>query len=241
MSNNETPGSGDTVSAVPDRPPAGSQTLDRGLRLLDVLAEHPDGLSVSELAVAMGTHRPGIYRLLGPLVERRLVVRGDDGRHVLGAGLIELASSVAPRLQEVAVAHLRRLADDLRATTALTVRDGEDAVVAAVVEPRNTDMHIAYRTGLRHRLDQAASGIAILAALAPRPDEREAIATARERGWSSSTSELLPGATGVGAAIVVAGREATASISAVWTDGRPEQPSGEQVARAAAAIAAALG
>jgi DNA-binding IclR family transcriptional regulator len=221
-------------------PQSGSQTLERGLRVLRVLADHPDGLSVSELAGALDTHRAGIYRLLGPLVDQRLVVRGEDGRHVLGAGLIELASRVRPRLQEVAVAELRRLADDLGATTALTVRDGEEAVVAAVVEPRNVDMHITYRSGLRHRLDQAASGIAILAGLPPREGEREPIRTARTRGWSQSTSELLPGATGVGAPIVVPGHECEAAITAVWTDGRNPEDAAAAVVRSAAAIASGL-
>jgi DNA-binding IclR family transcriptional regulator len=221
--------------------PAGSQTLERGLRVLRVLAEHPDGLSVSELAAAMGTHRAGIYRLLGPLMDQHLVVRGEDGRHVLGAGLIELASRVRPRLQEVAVVELRALADELGATTALTVRDGEEAVVVAVVEPRNTDMHVAYRTGLRHRLDQAASGIALLAAMAPRDGEREPITLARQRGWSASTSELLPGATGVGAAIVLRGHEPEGSVTAVWVDGREPEPAAVAVMRCARAIAAALG
>jgi len=220
---------------------SGSQTLERGLRVLRVLADHPDGLSVSELAGALDTHRAGIYRLLGPLVDGRLVVRGEDGRYVLGAGLIELASRVRPRLQEAAIPQLRLLADELGATTALTVRDGEEAVVAAVVEPRNTDMHIAYRAGLRHRLDQAASGIALLAGLPPREGEREAIQIARARGWSQSTSELLPGGvTGVGAPILVNGHECEAAISAVWADDREPQSAAGAVMSAALAIAARL-
>jgi DNA-binding IclR family transcriptional regulator len=227
---------------VSERPaPSGSQTLERGLRVLRVLADHPDGLSVSELAGALDTHRAGIYRLLGPLVDQRLAVRGEDGRYVLGAGLIELASRVRPRLQEVAIPELRRLADALGATTALTVRDGEEAVVAAVVEPRNTDMHIAYRTGLRHRLDQAASGIALLAGLPPRPGEREQISTARTRGWSQSTSELLPGGvTGVGAPILVPGHECEAAVTAVWADGRDPAGAAEAVMQSAKAIASRL-
>ena len=221
-------------------PQSGSQTLERGLRVLRVLADHPEGLSVSELASALDTHRAGIYRLLGPLVDQRLVVRGEDGRHVLGAGLIEQASRERPRQQEVAVAELRGLADDLGATTALTVRDGEEAVVAAVVGPRNVDMHVTFRPGLRHVRDQAAPGIASLAGLPPREGEREPIRTARSRGWSQSTSELLPGATGVGAPIVVPGHECEAAITAVWTDGRDPEGAAEAVVRSARSIASAL-
>ncbi len=107
---------------------------------------------------------------------------------------MELASRVQPRLREVAGPLLQALADELTATAALTVRDGEDAaVVLDVRSPRRADLHIAYRPGLRHPVAIAASGIAILAGGAPRPSERPEVAVARERGWSLSTGELLPG------------------------------------------------
>jgi DNA-binding IclR family transcriptional regulator len=219
----------------------GSQTLERGLRVLRVLAGQPAGLSVTEIAAALGTHRPSVYRLLAPLMDQRLVARGEDGRYTLGVGLVELSSSVRPRLQELALPELRRLADDLRATAALTVRDGDEAVVLAVMEPRSTDMHIAYRTGLRHPLDRAAAGLAILAGGAPRPGERDEVAQARDRGWARSTGEVLPGASGVAAPIARAGREAEASLSVVWIEPRAEAPVAERVVASARAIAAALG
>jgi DNA-binding IclR family transcriptional regulator len=220
--------------------PGHSQTLERGLNLLRVLAGDPDGLSVTELAAELDTHRAGIYRLLGPLVAHRLVVRGADGRYTLGLGLLELASAVRSRLQEVALRELRILADELRATTALTIRDGDEAVVAAVVEPSGTSMHIAYRPGLRHPLDRAAPGLAILAGDPRLPGERPEVGIAREQGWAVTTGELLPGATGVGVPIVVPGRETEASISAVWVDPRDAARMAGPVVRAARAIAAAL-
>ena len=200
-----------------------SLTLERGLRVLRVLGDHPDGLTVSQLAEELGTHRAGIYRMLVPLADERYVIKGPDGRHTLGVGLLELASRVRPQLQEIAVPELRRLADDLRATTALTIRDGEEAVTAAVVEPRSTDMHIAYRTGLRHPIDVAASGMAILAGCAPRAGERKEVREARRRGYARSSGELLIGATGVAAPIVIGDRDPEASISAVWVDSRDDQ------------------
>lgn len=217
-----------------------SLTLERGLRVLGVLAEEPEGLSVSELAAELETHRAGIYRLLGPLADARLVVRGPDGRYTLGLGLLELASAVRSRLQEVAVRELRALADELRATTALTIRDGDEAVVAAVVEPSGTSMHIAYRPGLRHPLVRAAPGLAILAGDAAMPGERPEVAVARERGWALTTGEILPGATGVAAPILVRARPTEASISAVWVDPRDADAMAASVVRTARAIAAAL-
>jgi DNA-binding IclR family transcriptional regulator len=218
-----------------------SLTLERGLRVLRVLAEHPDGLSVSALANEMETHRAGIYRLLGPLMDQRLVVRDASGRHTLGVGLIELASRVRSRLQFAARPEMQRLADALAATTALTVRDAGEALVALVVEPRQTDMHITYRAGLRHPLDIAASGIAILAGSPPLPGEREEVVEARERGWARSQGELLKGTTGVGAPIRTGDAEAQAAISAVWLNARDLEAAGELTLAAAKRIAAALG
>jgi DNA-binding IclR family transcriptional regulator len=218
-----------------------SLTLERGLRVLRVLAEHPDGLSVSALAAEMETHRAGIYRLLGPLVEQRLVVRDAEGRHTLGVGLIELASRVRSQLQQAARPELQRLADALEATTALTVRDADEALVLLVIEPRATDMHITYRAGLRHSLDVAASGIAILAGGPPQPGERDAVTKARKRGWAQSSGELLRGTTGVGAPVGTGDAAAQAAISAVWLNPRDIASAGEATMAAASRIAAALG
>jgi len=220
--------------------PHGSLTLERGLRVLRALAEQPEGLTVTELADELETHRAGIYRLVGPLREERLVVKGSDGRYTLGLGVLELAGAVRSRLQEAALPRLRLLAEEVRATTALTVRDGDEAVVAAVVEPTSTVMHIAYRPGLRHPLDRAAPGLAILAGGPALPGEREEVGLGRERGWTVTTGELLPGATGIGVPIPARGRACEASISAVWVEPRDPAAVAGLVLRAAEAIAAAL-
>ena len=207
----------------------GSQTLERGLRILRVLADHPDGLSVTQLAAELRTNRAGVYRLVGPLLDARLIARDQSGRHTLGAGLVELASRVRPRLQEAAQRELRPLADELKATTALTVRDGDEAVVTAVAEPRSTDMHIAYRLGLRHPLTRGAAGLAILAASAATEGERPEVQQARERGWAATTGEILPGAHGVA---VPVGPDA--SISAVWIGDREDERRVVEAVRATA-------
>jgi DNA-binding IclR family transcriptional regulator len=217
-----------------------SQSLDRGLRALEALARHPDGMTVSELAAALGSHRAAVYRLLSPLGEHHLVRRGDDGRFTLAAGLIELAAGVRPRLHQVAEPVLQRLADRLRATTALTIRDGDEAVVATVVLPREPRMHLTYRSGMRHSLTQGCPGHVLLAALPPRPDEPGFVTRAREQRYAVSRGQLLPGATGVAAAITAPGHEPEASISAVWIEGLDPDGVAPDVIAAADEIAATL-
>ena len=230
-----------TTPKVDPRASSHSLTLDRGLRILRVLAEHSDGLSVSELAAELNTHRAGIYRLLRPLLDQRFVTRGpSNDRYVLGLGLLELSSAVRPRLQEIAVRELRSLADEIGATTALTLRDGEEAVVIAVVEPRTTSMHIAYPPGLRHPLSVAAPGLAILSGGPPQPGERAEVETARRLGYAFSSGELLAGATGVAAPILRPGRETDAAISAVWIEPRDAAAMAGPVMHSARTIAAAL-
>jgi DNA-binding IclR family transcriptional regulator len=133
---------------------------------------------------------------------------------------------------------LQSLADELSATTALTVRDGEDAaVVLDVRSPRNADLHITYRPGLRHPVAIAASGMAILAGNPARAGERPEVTEARRRGWTESTGELLPGATGVAAPVIAAGEIAEAAVSAVWIGDRDAARMARPVIAAAAAIA----
>lgn len=217
-----------------------SLTLERGLRLLRLLAANPDGMTVTQIAHALGTHRAGVYRLLTPMIDERFVGREPDGRFILAAGLIELASGVRARLQDQAQPVLRELADRLGATAALTLRDGDEAVVALVAEPRDVDLHIVYRRGLRHPIARAASGIAILAGNPPTPDERPEVTVARARGWSRSEGEILPGAIGVAAPVVPPGGGAEASISAVWVEPRDEEQAARVVAAAAARLADAV-
>jgi DNA-binding IclR family transcriptional regulator len=197
-------------------------------------------MSVAELASALKTHRTAVYRLLGPLVDHHLVRREHDGRLTLAPGLIELAAGVRPRLREFAGPVLQRLADSLGATTALTVRDGDEAVVALVLPPREPQMHLTYRPGMRHPLTQACPGHALLAARPPQPGEPPYVARARQQGYAVSRAELLPGATGVAASIPAPTHSADASISAVWIEGLDPHAVAPDVVAAAAEIATQL-
>jgi DNA-binding IclR family transcriptional regulator len=149
-----------------------SQTLDRGLRVLKLLADTDHGLTVTELASRLGVNRTVVYRLLATLEQHSLVRRDLGGRARVGLGVLGLAHQVHPLLREAALPALRSLAEDIGATAHLTLVDGAEALAVAVVEPTWTDYHVAYRTGFRHPLERGAAGRAILAGrgLRPSPD-----------------------------------------------------------------------
>ncbi|GAB3768638.1 DNA-binding IclR family transcriptional regulator [Nocardioides ginsengisegetis] len=145
-----------------------SQTLDRGLRVLDVLAASPGGLTVTELAGRLQVNRTVVYRLVSTLEQHALVRKDSRGRLHVGLGVLHLASAVQPVLRDLAVPVLRALAEQVGCTAHLTVADGEEGLALAVVEPSWTDFHVSYRVGSRHPLTHGAAGKAIL--MGRRPD-----------------------------------------------------------------------
>ncbi|GAB2682608.1 IclR family transcriptional regulator [Thalassiella azotivora] len=182
--------------------PESSQTLDRGIRLLGLLAEGGPA-SVTELAAGLGVARPVVYRLLATLDAHGWVRRDVDGRVRLGPGVLMLAQQVQPLVRRAALPELRRLADSVGATAHLTVADGDEALAVAVVEPTWTDYHVSYRVGSRHPLGRGAAGRAILARRAGRT---QAVTT---------DGELQPGAVGVALALPLDGLEASVGVVAL--------------------------
>jgi DNA-binding IclR family transcriptional regulator len=203
-----------------------SQTLDRGLRVLDVLAASPDGLTMTELAARMEVNRTIVHRLVATLEGRALVRRDAGGRLRVGLGVLRLGAAVQPVLRDLAVPVLRDLAEAVGCTAHLTVVDGEEALALAVVEPSWTDFHVGYRVGSRHPLGQGAAGRAILVGRSGDPTP-----------YVVTVGELQSGARGLAAPVRgVLGLEASVGIITVDPD-IDTAAIGPQVERAAAALA----
>lgn len=215
-----------------------SQTLDRGLRVLDVLAGSPGGLTVTELSARLEVNRTVVYRLVSTLEQHGLVRKDSHGRLHVGLGVLHLASAVQPVLRDLAVPVLRVLAESVGCTAHLTVADGDEALALAVVEPSWTDFHVGYRVGSRHSLSQGAAGKAILLARSPGPGP------GRDSGTGSSqyvvtAGELQTGARGLAAPVRnIDGLEA--SVGIVTLGDLDESVIGPQVSAAATELAARL-
>ena len=203
-----------------------AQTLERGLRLLRLLADGRGGRTPTELAAELSLSRTVVYRLLTTLQSEGFVRRDQEGRAHLGFGLLVLAQAVQPLLRAAAVPALRKLAEKVGATAHLTVAEGDDGLAVAVVEPSWTNMHVAYREGSRHPLEKGAAGLAILGARAGRTE------------YLVTEGQLQEGARGLAAPVI--GLPWLEASVGVVTFGTLAESTGESVLEAAAELALAF-
>src|SRR5246127_1899517 len=185
---------------MPDTPTTtapGSQTLARGLNALQLVADAPSGLTVQQVADGVGVHRTIAYRLLGTLSQFRFVARGEDGRYRPAAGLAILGASFDRNVRQLSLPTLRALADDLGTTVSLLVAEGDQQVAVAVIAPPQVPSQLAFHEGSRYPLDRGAAGIALLASMPARPDERDLVVRAREQGWVITHGEIEPNTYGL--------------------------------------------
>lgn len=184
---------------------AGSQTLDRGLRALELLAEAAEPLSIASLAQQLGVHRSSAYRVLRTLEEHRFVVRDEAGMIRLGPRLAALGRGAAESLQQAALPELSEIANTFGFTSFIAMLDHDEAVTLLSVEPTHGHATVAQRPGVKHPLTRGAPGYAIESSLNPAEHRTifsgeplsEAAAQVRGRGFALSQDEVIPGLTSI--------------------------------------------
>ena len=199
-----------------------SQTLDRGLRILEHLAAAGTPQPVMDIAGAVDLHRSITYRLLRTLEDRGFVERDDAGRFGLGLTVSVLARGVRTSLHAAATTRLAPLAERFGCTAFLVVRAGDDAVTLTSVEPRDVPSHVTRRPGTRHPVGRGAPGIALLMPDPPAADDRPELTTARLVGWAVSEGEVIPGVRSVSAPVIGPDGAARAAAAVVHTGDRDD-------------------
>ncbi|MFE4542020.1 IclR family transcriptional regulator [Arthrobacter sp. NPDC056727] len=225
-----TPNAGAAAQVAPAQA-SPSQTLSRGIRALEILAEADRPLTIAELAGAMGVHRSVAYRILRTLEDHSLLVRDDAGRVQPGPGLAVLARGVSRNLQTAALPELTQLANTLNMTAFVAVWDHQDCVTLVTVEPRHSAATVVQHPGSRHPISSGAPGIAIQSALtehewnqlAPAVTYRAEAAEARKRGYAASHDEVIAGVSSLAAPVrVPGGRPAAVAVVYIRSAQDPE-------------------
>lgn len=141
--------------------PSGSQTLLRGLDILEAVAAGATDLAA--LSSALGTTRSTTHRLASALVERRYLNFVPREGYSLGPKLLELgfrAQSALP-IAQVARPYLQRLSEACEDTIHLGVLDGRWALYLDKI-PGRRRIEISSRVGERHPVWSTGLGKALI-------------------------------------------------------------------------------
>ncbi|HVY86340.1 MAG TPA: IclR family transcriptional regulator [Caulobacterales bacterium] len=141
--------------------PSGSQTLLRGLDVIDAVKEGP--ITLADLAAKLGLTRSTAHRLAAALIERRYLTFAPRLGYQLGPKLLELGSLAQRQTDIVQVArpHLENLALLTGDTLHLGVLDGDRALYLDKI-PGRRRVEISSRVGDRHPLTSTGLGKALL-------------------------------------------------------------------------------
>lgn len=154
----------DNQSALGTPPAGGVQAIARAANVLRALEAAPEGVGVTELAVAVELPKSTVHRLLAALAAEDLVEIGADGAARLGSGLVRLGAATRRGLRfqlGPVMLGLRRTLDE---TVDLAVLEG-DAVTFVEQFPAPHRLRAVSGVGTSFPAHCTANGKALLAAL----------------------------------------------------------------------------
>lgn len=216
--------------------PTTVQSVGRALSILELLADGPYELGVTELGRRLGVHKATAYRLVSTLAERGLVERNPaTDKYRLGFGMIHLAGAAMARLDMVQQARpiLEELAERTRETVNLAVLDGDRVMHIDQIAGTRSVVTVSW-VGRRTPYHCTSNGKVLLAFLGEAERERllaaplepltpntivdpevlrAQLAEARARGYAHTIEELEEGLNAVAAPVRRADGEVVAAVS----------------------------
>jgi IclR family acetate operon transcriptional repressor len=224
-----------------ERDATSPRSLTRLLGSFGAIAKAPDGLSLAELSVALGSPKSSLLTLLKPLVLQGYLLHGE-GRYRLGPAIFRLASDILAmrRFPTLIRPYMEELVARSGETAFLTVID-RDAQLVSYIEGIDSPQLVRYTApvGSTRPLYCSSAGRLLLAfqeeawrerylrtiALKPmtphtvtdRDVLRRQIEEIRRTGISVSQGEVIRGAAGVAAPVF----NADGSVAAALLIGAP--------------------
>ncbi|HEX7741633.1 MAG TPA: IclR family transcriptional regulator [Sphingobium sp.] len=167
---------------------AGSQTLHRGLDLLDQVIDGP--IKLADLSERMGLTRSTTHRLANALTERGFLTFLPREGYQLGPKLLHLGFLAQSQADVVQIArpHLEQLATASEDTVHLGRLDGDQALYLDKIAGRRR-VDISSRIGDRHPLTSTGLGKALMLDEAE-PNWRRAFDAERDAGIHSADYDL---------------------------------------------------
>ncbi len=136
------------------------QVIARMMKLLDVLAEHPEPIGLKQAAQHAGLHPSTAHRILSAMAADRIVDRVEPGSYRLGMRLLELGNLVKSRInvREMALPIMRELHAQTGETVNLSVRHDDEIVYVERTSSGRSAMRVVHVIGARAALHITAAG-----------------------------------------------------------------------------------
>jgi IclR family transcriptional regulator, acetate operon repressor len=213
-----------------------SNALERGLRIIELLAGHDLGLPLNQIADTLDIPRSATHRLLSDLIENEFVIQlGELGNYSLSLKLVGIGQRHLASFDIVQLCQptMKELADTTGELVRLAVRDGDKMLWVAQSQGARHGLRYDPEAGAVVTLSCSATGIAWMSTLPEEialqrilrqgigavadfgpnaPQSIEAIRAwlreARDRGYATQTDTYAIGLSSVAAPI--------------WRDGRAD-------------------
>lgn len=244
------------------------QSVGRALSILEILADGPGELGVTDLGRRLGVHKATASRLVATLAERGLVERNPaTDKYRLGFGLVHLAGATLAGLDLVRQARpiLEDLAERTRETVNLAVLDGERVLNIDQITGTRSIVSVSW-VGKRTPYHCTSNGKVLVAFLPQAEQERllslplerttphtivdpdrlrAQLVEVRTRGYAQTEEELEEGLNAVAAPVRRADGEVVAAVSVAGPAFRMRPAELPRIARmtmdAAAAVSRRMG
>jgi len=161
-----------------------SSLLERGFKVLELLAAHPEGRALSSIAAEASLPLSATHRLLTELTRCGYVRQArDQGDYVLTIKLVSLGLSFlsASGMVDVAQPSLDRLAEESRELVRLAIVDGDELVSVAKAQGAIRGLRYDPDMGLSVPLSCSAAGYAWLSTMS----DEDALAAVARQGFAS--------------------------------------------------------
>lgn len=141
----------------------GIQVIARAARIMRALQDHPDGLSLGQIARSVGLARSTVQRIVASLAAEEFLSTQDQGGGVrIGPALLRLAGSMGAGVADQLAPHLRAFGEELGETVDLAILSGGSAVFVDQAPGRHRLVAVS-AIGARFPLHCTANGKAMLA------------------------------------------------------------------------------
>jgi len=181
--------------------PYSAPALEKGFNIVELLADHPGGLTISEIAARFGVGMSEVFRVIMVMERRAWLRKGAGDRYHVTSKVLALGFRATPAedMSVIAGPVMRRLAHRIGQSCHLVVRNGDRGLVILRQEnPGPTGF--AVRVGAEIALEPTCSGHILLAfagATVTEPDLAATLDKVRRRGFEMIKSARTLGVTDI--------------------------------------------